>query len=110
MSSGSVSPHSLSIAAGFHDDSVGDRQQKKQDGLGERGHVEIRYQREGARHTRQQGVRHVGASSGNSCIVPIHRDVFQGAADVGAKLPPRNAHHLRSGRDEWNFKMKIKNK
>lgn len=49
----SLSPHGLSVAAGFHDDRVGDREHEKQDGLGERGHVEVWDQRECACHTGQ---------------------------------------------------------
>lgn len=100
MCSSSVSPHSLTIAAGFHDDRVGDREEEKQDGLGERGHVEIRYQREGSRYTRQQGVGHVGTYCGDRSVVggEVH-----GAADVGAKGPPRDAGHLRRSADHRGF-------
>lgn len=93
MCGGSVSPQGLTIAAGFHDGRVGEREDDEQDGLGERGHVEIRQQREGSRHTRQQGVCHVGTRRGDGRFIG---GLVQGAAVVGAKRPPGNTGHLRT--------------
>lgn len=59
----SALPHSLAIAAGLHDDSVGDREEEEQEDLGERGDSEVGDNGECACHTGQQRIRHVGTSS-----------------------------------------------
>lgn len=93
----------MAIAAGLHDDGVGDREEEEQEDLGERGHSEIRDDSEGAGHAGQQGVRHVGTGPvrrravGGSDAEHVCRDVLHQAAGVGADLPPRNTSHLEKG-------------
>lgn len=49
----------MAIAAGLHDDGVGNREDKEQEDLGKRGHSQVGDDGEGAGHAGQQGVRHV---------------------------------------------------
>ena len=72
----------MAIAAGLHDDGVGDREEEEQDNLGERGHPEVRDKSEGAGHTGQQAVGHVGAGSVRLGAVGVREDLLHCEAEV----------------------------
>lgn len=101
----SLSPHSLPVAAGLHDDAVGDGEEQQQDDLGERGHSEVGDDGEGAGHAGQQGVGHVGTRSVHRRAVgglhdaqQVQRgDVVHQRAGVHPDFTPRNTSHLREG-------------
>lgn len=98
----------MPIAAGLHDDSVGNREEEEQEDLGERGDSEVGDNGEGAGHTGEQSVPHVGTSSVCSRAVvrsePEHvcSHVLHREAGVCPNSPPRNTSHL----EEWMERMK----
>lgn len=103
--SNSVSPHSLAIPAGLHDNGVGDREEEEQEDLGERGDSEVGDNGEGAGHAGQQAVRHVGTGSVRQGDVgesdsegEVCGDVLHQAAGVCPNSPPGNTSHLEGGR------------
>lgn len=71
-----VLPHGLAIAAGLHDDGVGDREEEEQEDLEKRGDSDVGDQSEGAGHAGQQGVRHVGTRSVRCGAVGVCREVL----------------------------------
>lgn len=89
----------MAIAAGLHDNRVGDREEEEQEDLGEGGDSEVGDQSEGAGHTGQQGVGLVGTGSVPLGAVSVQEGVLQGVTGVGLSSPPRNTAYLEEGRE-----------
>ncbi|TNN59924.1 hypothetical protein EYF80_029890 [Liparis tanakae] len=81
-----VLPHGLAIAAGLHDDGVGDREEEEQEDLEERGDSDVGDQSEGAGHAGQQGNRVkelMSVVSDSVCRASMSRPMYLLTRDPG---------------------------